>query len=251
MRIVAIIQARMGSTRLPGKVLMPLAGREVISHVVSRVSACNTIADVVVATSTDTSDDALEKWCEQNEIKVFRGSLNDVLDRYHMCALWAKADAVVRITADCPALDPILVDEVVLSFAKEKYDLFYLGGEFPDGLDCAVFSVGALARACREAKLSSEREHVGPYISNHPELFKIGHLDKYQGLSHHRWTLDEPRDLIFLQAIFDRLNSIANGIFHVDDVLNLLKNEPELMAINGGIVRNEGLLKSIASEAVQ
>ena len=248
MRIVAIIQARMGSTRLPGKVLMPLAGREVLAHVVQRARACEAIDDVVVATSTDASDDVLEKWCQENRIKVFRGSLTDVLDRYYQCAQWASADAVVRITADCPALDPSVVDEVVREFLKDQYDLFYLGGEFPDGLDCAVFSLAALGRAWREARLKSEREHVAPYILSHPEWFKIGQLVKFHGLSHHRWTLDEPRDLIFLQSIFDRLNRPGEKLFLVQDILDLLEKEPALLELNGGIVRNEGLLKSIAAD---
>lgn len=248
MRVVAIVQARMGSTRLPGKVLMPLSGSPVIEHVVQRVRACVTVDEVIVATSHDASDDILADWCSTHQVKFFRGSLTDVLDRYYQCAKWTLADAIVRITADCPAVDPVVVDEVVSEFLASRYDLFYLGGEFPDGLDCAVFSMGALARAWREASLPSEREHVGPYITNHPELFKIGQLIKFHGMSHYRWTLDEPRDLIFLQEIFDRLNARGNHIFHIDDVLQLLQREPTLSKINGGIVRNEGLLKSIAAD---
>jgi spore coat polysaccharide biosynthesis protein SpsF (cytidylyltransferase family) len=248
MRVVAIIQARMGSTRLPGKVLMPLSGVPVLEHVIRRVRACTTVNDVVVATSNDATDDVLVDWCSQREVRVFRGSLNDVLDRYYRCAEEYSADAVVRITADCPAVDPMLIDDVVSGFMAGSFDLFYLGGEFPDGLDCAVFSKGVLARAWREATLPSEREHVGPYITNHPELFKIGELIKFQGLSEYRWTLDEPRDLIFLQEIFSRLNAGGNRIFHTEELLQLLRKEPNLLNINGGIVRNEGLLKSVAAD---
>lgn len=248
MRVVAIIQARMGSTRLPGKVLMPLSGVPVLEHVVQRVRACATVDEVVVATSSDNSDDVLADWCSKHEVKFFRGSLTDVLDRYYQCAKWSLADAVVRITADCPAVDPVVVDEVVSGFLASQYDLFYLGGEFPDGLDCAVFSKGALERAWSEATLPSEREHVGPYVTNHPELFKIGQLIKFHGMSHYRWTLDEPRDFTFLQEIFSRLNANGNHIFHIDDVLQLLRREPTLLEINSEIVRNEGLLKSVAAD---
>lgn len=248
MRIVCIIQARMGSTRLPGKVLLPLAGREVLAHVLDRLSVCETLDDVIVATSLHSSDDGLVRWCDNRGVAVFRGSLDDVLDRYYRCAVHARADAVVRITADCPVLDPTLVDDVVRGFRAGHYDLFYLGGDFPDGLDCAVFSLTALERAWREATLMSEREHVGPYLVNHPEWFRLGRLEKFTAMAHHRWTLDEPRDLVFLQTIFERLQRVDGQPFLTADILDLLAREPELLHANQGIVRNEGLLKSIAND---
>ena len=248
MRIVCIIQARMSSTRLPGKVLLPLAGREVLAHVLERLAVCETIDDFVVATSDQPSDDVLAQWCDRRGVQVFRGSLDDVLDRYYQCALQSRADAVVRITADCPALDPTIVDEVVHGFKAGDFDLFYLGGEFPDGLDCAVFSFFALERAWREATLKSEREHVGPYVVNHPERFRLGNLEKFTGLAHHRWTLDEPRDLAFLQAVFERLQRLGGKPFLAGEILDLLNREPELLSANKGIVRNEGLIKSISAD---
>lgn len=248
MRIVCIIQARMTSTRLPGKVLLTLAGREVLAHVLERLAVCETIDDFVVATSDQPSDDVLAQWCDRRGVQVFRGSLDDVLDRYYQCALQSRADAVVRITADCPALDPTIVDEVVCGFKACNFDLFYLGGEFPDGLDCAVFSFSALERAWREATLQSEREHVGPYVVNHPEWFRLGNLEKFTGLAHHRWTLDEPRDLAFLQAVFERLQRRDGKPFLAGDILDLLDREPELLNANQGIVRNEGLIKSISAD---
>lgn len=248
MRIVCIIQARMSSTRLPGKVLLPLAGRVVLAHVLERLSYCTTLSDVVVATSDDATDDVLVQWCQNNGVQVFRGSLNDVLDRFYHCALSQHAQAVVRITADCPALDPTIVDEVVRGFVASEHDLYYLGGEFPDGLDCAVFSFSALQRAWREAKLPSEREHVGPYVVNHPEWFRIGYLDKFKGLAHQRWTLDEPRDLVFLQSVFERLQRSDGRPFLTQDLLDLLQREPELAQANDGVVRNEGLIKSLAAD---
>ncbi len=248
MRTVCIVQARMSSTRLPGKVLLPLAGREVLAHVLDRLAFCNTLDEVVVATSSDASDDVLAQWCRARGVPVFRGSLQDVLDRYYQCAIENKATAVVRITADCPALDPTLVDDVVRGFHAGGYDLFYLGGEFPDGLDCQVFSLSALERAWREAVLGSEREHVGPYIANHPEWFHLGSLEKFKGLAHYRWTLDEPRDLVFLQSLFARLQRPDGQPFLTQDILDLLEREPELLQTNKGIVRNEGLLKSVSAD---
>lgn len=248
LRTVCVIQARMSSTRLPGKVLLPIAGRAVLAHVRDRLSFCTTLSEIVVATSTDVSDDILVKWCESNGIKVFRGSLNDVLDRFYQCAVTYQADAVVRITADCPALDPTLVDDVVHTFRRNSYDLCYLGGEFPDGLDCAVFSFAALQLTWRQAALQSEREHVSLYMVNHPSLFRMGALEKFKGLAHHRWTLDEPRDLSFLQAVFERLQRTDGKPFLSREVLELLEREPDIFQINQGIVRNEGLIKSLNTD---
>lgn len=244
---VAIVQARMSSSRLPGKVLMSLAGKPVLEHVVRRISACNTISKVVVATSIDQSDDVIQDWCGKSGISCYRGSLEDVLDRYYQAAQIYQADAVVRITADCPIIDPIIVDEVVTKFWDNEYDYYGLAGEFPDGLDCTVFSFSALAQAWREATLQSEREHVGPYIEKHPELFKTGGLYKFTCLTHYRWTLDEPRDYEFLQAIFAKLYQ-EDSLFLASDILALLKNEPELMDINSNIIRNEGYLKSLMED---
>ncbi|TXI21068.1 MAG: hypothetical protein E6Q67_08240 [Roseateles sp.] len=248
MNVVAIIQARMSSTRLPGKVLLPLAGQPVLAHVVQRVRACRTVHEVVIATSTDASDDILEAWCREHGVACHRGSLHDVLDRYYQAALAHRADAIVRITADCPALDPAIVDEVVTAFQAGHYDFCGLAGEFPDGLDCTVFAFDAIARAHREARLPSEREHVGPYIEKHPEWFRNGAVHKFQGLAHHRWTLDEPRDYEFLQAVFTRLYRADAPPFSAADVLALLAREPELAQINTDIIRNEGYLKSLEAD---
>jgi len=247
MKTAAIIQARMSSTRLPGKVLLPLAGVPVLAHVVRRCQSCKTVDEVLVATSTDASDDAIQTWCGAEGVPCVRGSLNDVLDRYHQAAVASGADVVVRITADCPALDPTIVDEVVHGFHAGGYDYYGLSGEFPDGLDCSVFAFAALERAWREASLPSEREHVGPYIEKHPELFKCGGHKKFKGLAHHRWTLDEPRDYKFLTAVFNRLHK-DGGMFLAADVLALLEREPELLALNSNIIRNEGYLKSLKKD---
>ena len=248
MKTIAVIQARMSSTRLPGKVLMPLIGKPVLAHVVERVHSCQTIEEVIVATSTDATDDAIATWCQSEAVSCFRGSLEDVLDRYYQVSVLHHADCVVRITADCPAVDPTIVDEVVNGFIAGQYQFFGLAGEFPDGLDCTVFAATALARAWREATLPSEREHVGPYIETHPEMFRCGGLNKFSGLSHYRWTLDEPRDYEFLTAVFSRLYS-KDRIFLAADVMKLLDNEPELLQLNCNIVRNEGYLKSLIQDS--
>jgi spore coat polysaccharide biosynthesis protein SpsF len=247
MRVAAIIQARMSSTRLPGKVLMPLAGRPALAHVLERLGYCRTIDSIMVATSDQPDDQSIADLCSNYAAPCFRGSLNDVLDRYYQAATYCNADAVVRITADCPAIDPVVVDAVVTGYLAGNYDLYGLSGEFPDGLDCTVFSYAALERAWREAKLKSEREHVGPYIENHPELFNIGTLHLFHGLSHHRWTLDEPRDYQFLLSIFEHLYR-NDRPFLTHEVLSFLQKNPQLQAINQDIVRNAGYLKSLRED---
>jgi spore coat polysaccharide biosynthesis protein SpsF len=247
MNVVAIIQARMSSARLPGKVLLPLAGKSVLEHVVRRIAQCSTIDEIVVATSIDPSDNPIEQWCLEHAVTCFRGSLYDVLDRYYHAALLHGADAIVRITADCPAIDPTIVDQVVQGFLDGGFDLFGLAGEFPDGLDCSVFSFSAIQQAWQEASYPSEREHVGPYIEKNPNLFKSGKLEPFLGLAHLRWTLDEPQDLNFLQEVFSRLY-FDNPTFLAEDVLALLEREPELSTINANIIRNEGYLKSLRAD---
>jgi spore coat polysaccharide biosynthesis protein SpsF (cytidylyltransferase family) len=249
MKPIAIIQARMGSSRLPGKVLMPLANKPVLAHVVERLGMCRTLQGVVVATSTDLSDDVIEKFCATQDIRCYRGSLEDVLDRYYQSALLSGANPIVRITADCPVIDPVVVDAVVTGFLAGNYDFYGLAGEFPDGLDCTVFGFAAIERAWKEARLKSEREHVGPYIENHPEIFRNGGLQLFSGLAHHRWTLDEPRDYALLSAIFDRLYQ-SEKTFLINDILQLLALEPELITGNAGIVRNAGYLKSLENDGV-
>ena len=250
MRIVAIVQARMTSTRLPNKVLLPLVGIPVLEHVVTRLRFAKLLNEIVVATSLDATDNPIAEFCQAKRINCYRGSLADVLDRYYKAATHFEADAIVRITADCPAIDPEVVDEVINAFISGDYDAYSLAGEFPDGLDCQVFSYSAIARAWREASLPSEREHVGPYIEkSHPELFKIGGLYKFTGLSHHRWTLDEKRDYSFLKKVFEQLYR-PNKPFLTQDILDLLHRQPKLIEINAGITRNAGYLKSIQLEQV-
>jgi spore coat polysaccharide biosynthesis protein SpsF (cytidylyltransferase family) len=247
MNIVAIVQARMSSSRLPNKVLLPLAGKPVLEHVVKRLSESQTISMTVVATSKDQSDDPIELWCKNAKVPYFRGDLFDVLDRYYQAATKFAADSIVRITADCPVIDPVIVDEIVTNFLSGDFDGYALAGNFPDGLDCQIFSYLALEKAWKGAKLPSEREHVGAYFDNNPNFFKIGEFHKFKDLFGHRWTLDEPEDYEFLKIVFDRLNSDRN-IFDHRDILKLMKNEPELMTINSAIPRNQGYLRSLKND---
>ena len=172
-RPIAIVQARMGSTRLPGKVLAVLAGHPVLWHVVDRLRFCRSLRAIVVATTIQPEDDAIEQWCCNHAVRCFRGDDADVLDRYYQAARFFQADPIVRITADCPVIDPTVVDEVVWEFYRGNYDICGLGGEFPDGLDCEVMAFRALEIAWRDAQWASEREHVTPFLYKHPERFRV------------------------------------------------------------------------------
>lgn len=243
MNVVAIIQARMSSTRLPGKVLMPLSGHPVLKHIINRLNTCKTFEKIVVATSIDETDNKIETFCNNMGVAVYRGSLSDVLDRFYQTAKLYNADAILRITADCPVIDPEIVDLIVNSFKQSNYDLCGLSGNFPDGLDCSVFSFSAIEKAWNNASLASEREHVGPYIENNPHIFNILPIELFDNLQDQRWTLDEPNDYIFLKAVFEELYC-KKKIFLTQDILDLLAKKPDLLLINDKIKRNEGFIKS-------
>lgn len=239
----------MSSSRLPKKVLLPLAGRPVLQHIVERLNHSKIIDQIIVATSTDHSDDPIEVWCQKAEVPFFRGELLDVLDRYYRAATEYEANPIVRITADCPAIDPVIVDEVINGYLSGEYDGYSLAGEFPKGLDCQVFSYPALEKAWKEAKLLYDREHVGPYIENNPHLFNTGKHFRFKDLSKHRWTLDEPEDYEFLKIIFDRL--YRDGyIFYHNDILRLLEKEPHLLKINSKFIRNHKSLNYIYKDTL-
>lgn len=207
-------------------------------HVVERGRRAGFEAPVV-ATSEDASDDPVADFCKQNGITCVRGSLNDVLARYYAAAKEAKADVVIRLTGDCPLLDPAIIRRTVELHQAGQYD--YVSNcdppTFPDGLDTEVFSFQMLERAFTEAKLPSEREHVTTYFPKHPELFRLGNLANTENLSIWRWTVDEPRDLEFVRSIYGLIGSNDFGMQHVVD---LLRSHPELLEINQGIVRNAG-----------
>lgn len=246
-KTVAIIQARVGSTRLPGKVLKEICGKPMLWYVIERVKRAKLINEIVVATTTNAEDDEIVKIAEQCRVKTFRGSEDDVLDRYYRAAKEFKADVVVRITADCPLIDPEIVDKTVEFFLKGDFD--YVSNTvrptFPDGLDVEVFSFDALKKAWENATKLSEREHVTPYIRKHPEKFKIGSFEAEHDLSHLRWTVDREEDLRFVREVYER---IGKEIFHMQDVLELLREHPELAEINRGIKRNEGYEKSLRED---
>jgi len=247
--VVAIIQARMGSSRLPGKSLAEVEGRPMLWHVIERVKRACLIDRVVVATSTAKADDAIEATCRDMGVTCYRGSENDVLDRYYMAARAERAPQVVRITADCPLIDPEVVDRVVRRFQRGDVDYATnaMVRTYPDGLDTEVFSFSALERAWHEANKTSEREHVTPYLRMGKFRTANVECDSVTLYQHYRWTVDEAEDLDFIRAVYRAMRGRER--FGMPEVLELLEQNPGLEKMNSEIVSNRGYYKSLFLEA--
>lgn len=232
MKIAAIIQARMGSSRLPNKVLMDLGGAAVLDRVLHRLGRSRLLQELLVATTKAPQDNFIVKHCEQGGIKVFRGSEQDVLDRYYRAAEHLYADVVVRITSDCPVIDPDVTDATIQAFLDHHVD--YASNvrvrTYPRGLDTEVMTVQALERAWREAGKPYEREHVTPYIYQNPSVFKLHGIENAVDYSQHRWTLDTSEDLRLLRAIYARFG--GSDDFAWREVLELVESDPLLADIN-------------------
>ncbi|MHB8770854.1 MAG: aminotransferase class III-fold pyridoxal phosphate-dependent enzyme [Syntrophales bacterium] len=247
--ILAILQARVSSSRLPGKVLKPILGKPMLQHQIERTLRSRKIDRLIVATSTDPSDDGLELLCKKMGLPCYRGDLDDVLDRYYQAAQSYDPRHVVRLTGDCPLIDPFLIDKTIEFYLAGNYDYATnsLEPTFPDGLDVEIFSFPVLQEAWKTAQLPSEREHVTQFICNHSEMFRIGDLKGEPDLSHHRWTVDESQDLAFVTRIYEGLYP-EKPDFATGDILLFLERHPEILALNQGIKRNEGLEKSIQED---
>ena len=251
--VLAIIQARLDSTRLPGKMLLPIVDNKgALELMLERVRLAKKLQRIIVATTTSPSDDKLANLCKHLGCEYFRGDENDVLERYYQAALaFGPTEIIVRLTGDCPLHDPDVIDLVVKEYLKGDYD--YVSNAckctFPDGLDVEVFSFSALEKAQREAGLKSEREHVTSYIWEHPSIFKTANVEYKKDLSDKRWTLDEKEDYEFIKSIYNNLYK-KKPTFGMDDVLELLAKHPELEEINRHISRNEGYQKSIKEDRI-
>lgn len=237
MMTVAIIQARMGSSRLPGKVLMDLGGRTMLERIVRRVRRCKRVDQVAVATSVSPLDDRIVTKCEQIAVPVFRGSELDVLDRFMGAARAFQADVCIRITADCPLIDPEVTDYIIDRFWQANPAVDYASNKipqsYPRGLDTEVFTLSALERAWQRASRPYERAHVTVYIYEHPEQFKLLSITSDVDRADWRWTVDTIEDLKFVREIYDRLG--PDDQFSWRDVLSLLDREPALRKINSHV----------------
>jgi spore coat polysaccharide biosynthesis protein SpsF len=241
-RAVAVVQARMGSRRLPGKVLADVGGQPLLALVLARVARAEGIDEVAVATSTLPADDPVADLAGRLGVRVVRGSETDVLDRYAKAAAEVQADVVVRITADCPLVDPGLVARLLTLRAADALDYAAaLTGavpaapdrrRFPDGLDAEVLPTAVLTQAAREATAAYDREHVTPFVHTRPARFRLGWLEAERDLGAERWTVDHAADLAFVRAVVERLEDPAAPM---DAILAVLDAAPELRAINAGL----------------
>lgn len=248
--IVAVLQARMSSSRLPGKVLRPVLGRALLSLQLERIGRSRRIDRLVVATSDRPEDDPIEGLARHDGVACFRGDLDDVLDRVYRAAAPSRPDYVVRLTGDCPLTDPEVVDRVIEFCTQGGYDFVSnaLAPTYPDGLDVEIARFSCLEEAWREARLPSEREHVMPFIHRRPERFRIGVLKHPVNLSRLRWTVDEAEDLDLVQRIFEALYP-QDPAFAMGDVLALIERDPALATLNAHHARNAGRASSERKDA--
>lgn len=237
LKIVAIIQSRMGSSRLPGKVLMDIGGETVLARVVRRSRRSRLTDATVVATTELSGDDVIVKECQRLGVSCFRGMAENVLDRYYHAALEYSARLVVRLTSDNPLVDPDLIDETVMTILKSDAD--YANNRspriYPQGLDAEVFTFAALERAQREARRPDELEHVTPYFYGHPEIFQCVGVKRSFDFSHHRWTLDTPEDLQVIREIYERLGNRDD--FSWAEALAAVENGAQLASMNSHVVQ--------------
>jgi len=246
--IGCIIQARMGSTRLPGKVMELLDGKNSSLHyTINQLKNSLNLNKIIVATTELEEDDIIEKISKDNEIECFRGSSENVLERFYECAKKFQLESIVRITADCPLIDPKIVDSIIEIFNSCKYDYVHNmePRTFPDGLDTEVFTFKILEEAWKNAILPSEKEHVTPYFRNNKDNFKIKNVINTKNLSSHRWTLDYQEDLDLIRNI---VKEIKNRPILMNHIINLFNDKPDIFEINKKYLSNDGLIHSLKED---
>ena len=256
MKITAIIQARMGSSRLPNKILMPVLGIPLLGWMLKRVATCMEISNIVVATTTDPRDDAIETFVLQAGYQIFRGSEHDVLDRYYQAALSGASDAIVRLTSDCPLLDPEVLGEMVRTFVQSDVDFLSnsepLPSTWPDGMDVSIVRFDALQRAAKNAHKPSEREHVTFYFWNNPELFRCKKIHHVPDWSKYRITLDYLEDYELFKCVMEHFGSNnPDAIVRVTvaEIISYLDNHPEVFALNARYSHGIGWEPALARDA--
>jgi spore coat polysaccharide biosynthesis protein SpsF len=237
-KIVTVIQARTGSTRLPDKIFMPLAGKPLLLRMIQRAQNSKLAGQIVVATTTEQTDDKVEELCTLSDINFYRGHPTDLLDRHFKAAIEYNADAVVKIPSDCPLIDSEIIDRVIEYYLNniDKYD--YVSNlhpaTYPDGNDVEVFSMTALKVSWENAERELEREHTTPYFWENPDKFRIGNVEWETGLDYsmsHRFTIDYMEDYLFIKAVYDELYD-SNPKFSLNDILELLERKPEIKKLN-------------------
>jgi spore coat polysaccharide biosynthesis protein SpsF len=238
LRVVTVIQARTGSTRLPGKVLKPLCGRTVLEQMLDRVQRSGESGMIVVATTTDPRDDAIESISRRAGTECFRGHPTDLLDRHYQAGMHYRADAVVKIPSDCPLIDPLVIDRVIGFYRTHRDRFDYVSNlhppTYPDGNDVEVMAMAALETAWNEAGRPFEREHTTPFLWDNPHRFRVGNVRWETGLDHsrsHRWVLDYEGDYRFIEAVYESLYP-EDPAFGMREILDLIAARPDIAALN-------------------
>lgn len=244
-KVTAIIQARMTSTRLPGKVLMEVMGRSLLSYQIERLCFSKRINNIIIATTVNKEDDPIIELAQKEGLNFYRGSEDDVLDRYYQAAKKYNTAHIMRLTADCPLVDPNICDRIADAYFKSGVDYLHTGETFAEGLDCEIIGFNALARMWVKAKLKHEREHVTPYIHNHSGFFKTMVKENDIDDSKYRITVDEEADFLVVKAVLENLYKGNDSYFTVREIKSYLDTHPEVYRLNSDIVRNEGMLKSL------
>ena len=238
MKTEIFVQARMGSTRLPGKVLKDVLGRPLLSYLIERLKRVKEADNLIILTTIQPEDDSIIALCEKEKVLWFRGSEENVLERYFQAAKQRQTDAIVRITSDCPLIDPAVIDRVIQSYKKEFPAYDYVSNSlektFPRGQDTEIFSFQALEKAFLSGISQEEREHVTPYLYTHPELFKLKNVFHHPSLGRMRWTVDTKEDFQLVRLILEHLYP-SNPQFNMEDVLRLLEENPGWNSINAHI----------------
>ena len=247
-KVTAIIQARMTSTRLPGKVLMEVMGRPLLSYLIERVRFSKMIDKIIIATTVNKEDDPIVELCQKEDIIFYRGSEDDVLDRYYQAAKKYNATHIMRLTADCPLIDPRVCDFVAEKYISVDVDYVHTGQSFCEGIGCEVFNFDVLEKMWKNARLKSEREHVTLYARNHWDELNCITLENETDDSNYRVTVDEKKDFLVVKALFENLYVKNEEPCSISEIKNFLDVHPEIFSLNAGIVRNEGLLKSLIED---
>ncbi|CAH1195724.1 8-amino-3,8-dideoxy-manno-octulosonate cytidylyltransferase [Paenibacillus auburnensis] len=239
MKIVAVIQARMGSTRLPGKIMKEVAGKSVLEYQIEQVRRSKTIDQIVIATTTKDTEQPIIDLCKRMAVDYYRGPEDDVLSRYYQAACWYGADIVVRLTSDCPLLDPAVIDRVINVFLSRSERVDYVSNTiertYPRGYDVEVFSMKVLEQTFKEAGNAAEREHVTLYLYQHPEVFRLGQVKHSKDLSSYRLTVDTEEDFELMSRLITALCGKRREGFTLDDVITLLQENPDWVLINAHI----------------
>lgn len=246
--ILAIVQARMSSCRLPGKVMKKIMGKPMIGYLLDRLSLAKHVDKIVLATSVLPENDELARYVRTKGIDVYRGNENDVLDRFYRAAKQYTPYGVMRITGDCPLLDPNLCDLLIETFEKEKLDYIHTGPTFAEGLDCEVLTFLALEKIWEEASLKSEREHVTLFVHNHPQLFKKRTLVNASDDSRYRFSVDEEADFEVVARFLESIGKKLKKDYTVFDVKSFFDLNPQIARLNEHIKRNKGLKRSLLND---